>query len=47
MLELGERGLCGGRGVKGSTHRTGPRAVALARLGRRCIGGRGDGGVGV
>ena len=47
MLELGKGRFCGGRGVKGKAHGAGPRAVALARLGRRCIGGSGDGRVGV
>ena len=33
--------------MKGKAHGAGPRAVALARLGRRRIGGSGDGRVGV
>ena len=33
--------------MKGNVHRASPRAVALARLGRRCRGGHGDGRVGV
>ena len=47
MLELGKGRLCGGGGVKGKVDRAGPRAVAPARLGRRCIRGSGDGRVGV
>ena len=47
VLELGKGRFCGGRGVKWKVHGAGPRAVALARLGRRRIGGSGDGRVDV